>query len=162
MENFVGCLEEFTFNGVQIIRDTQSSQPGTIMSQAAWEGQDWLEALGYPPKDPILWWGPATTTQQLNITGFVIGGTGVLGQSCMPPTADPSVITFPRIERSLVYIRIERTGEASKLQFSLDFRTFNKGGVLFYHTVDMDKNFVSVGLLFHFVNNACFSLKWSP
>ncbi|VDD79184.1 unnamed protein product [Mesocestoides corti] len=143
MENFVGCIEEFNFNGVQVIRDTLRSKPGLIMSEAVWSEVDWLDALGYPPRDPILWWGPPTTTQQLNISGFEIGGTGVLGQNCLPPTADPSVITFPRIEQSLVYIKVERGGETSKLTFSLDFRTFNKGGVLFYHTVDNDKNFVA-------------------
>nr|CUU99120.1 hypothetical transcript [Hymenolepis microstoma] len=143
-ENFVGCMEEFNFNGVQVIRDVLRSKPGLIMNETVWANEDWLDALGYPPRDPILWWGPPTTTQQLNITGLVIGGTGVLQHDCLPPVADPTVITFPRIEQSLVFIKIERSGETSKMTFSLDFRTFNKGGTLFYHSVDNDKNFVSL------------------
>ncbi|VDK71548.1 unnamed protein product [Dibothriocephalus latus] len=83
-ENFQGCLEEFNFNGVQFIRDTQRTQQGLIMTEQQWRTEDWLEALGYPPKDPILWWGPPTTTQDLNITGFAIGGTGQLVEILMP------------------------------------------------------------------------------
>lgn len=143
-ENFAGCIEEFNFNGVQVIRDTLRSKPGLIMTEEIWLKEDWLDALGYPPRDPLLWWGPPTTTQQLNISGFAVGGNGVLLQDCLPPAADPTVITFPRIEQSLVFIKIERSGETSKVTFSMDFRTFNKGGVLFYHTVDNDKNFISV------------------
>lgn len=115
------------------------------MTEEVWTNEDWLDALGYPPRDPILWWGPPTTTQQLNITGLVIGGSGVLLQDCLAPVADPTVITFPRIEQSLVYIKLDRSGETRKLTFSMDFRTFNKGGVLFYHSLDNDKSFISVG-----------------
>ncbi|KAL7060882.1 hypothetical protein AAHC03_010101 [Spirometra sp. Aus1] len=143
-ENFMGCLEEFNFNGVQFIRDTQRTQQGLIMTEEQWRTEDWLEALGYPSKDPLLWWGPPTTTQDLNITGFTIGGTGKLGKTCPAPVLDPTIITFPRIERSLVYIRVERGGEASTLQFSMDFRTFNRGGSLFYHTIDADVHYVSL------------------
>ncbi|KAM3186642.1 hypothetical protein ACTXT7_003895 [Hymenolepis weldensis] len=143
-ESFAGCMEEFNFNGVQVIRDVLRSQPGLIMNETVWANEDWLDALGYPPRDPLLWWGPPTTTQQLNITGLVIGGTGVLQQDCLPPVADPTVITFPRIKQSLVFIKIERSGETSKVTFSLDFRTFNKGGTLFYHSVDNDKSFISL------------------
>lgn len=129
---------------LQVIRDVLRSTPGLIMNESVWTNADWLDALGYPPRDPLLWWGPPTTTQQLNITGLVIGGTGVIQQDCLPPVADPTVITFPRIEQSLVYIKIERAGETSKVTFSMDFRTFNKGGTLFYHSVDNDKSFISV------------------
>ena len=140
-------MEEFNFNGVQVFRDTLRSKPGLIMTETVWSNEDWLDALGYPERDPLLWWGPPTTTQQLNITGFAIGGTGVLLQDCLPPTPDPTVITFTRIEQSLVFIKLERTGETSKVTFSVDFRTFNKGGVLFYHTVDNNKNFISVSIV---------------
>ncbi|KAF6776598.1 hypothetical protein AHF37_03539 [Paragonimus kellicotti] len=144
-QNFKGCIEEFVFNGVHLIRDAQRSLLGSQIVPA----QDaatmrWDEALGYPKRNPFLWWGPPLTQNQLNITGFAIGGSGKLSTTCPPVTTDDSVIMFPGTKQYVVFLKIERESGAGTLQFSFQFRTLNRGGIMFYHTVDKDLNYISL------------------
>ncbi|KAF5403241.1 Neurexin-4 [Paragonimus heterotremus] len=146
-QNFKGCIEEFVFNGVHLIRDAQRSLLGSQIVPA----QDaatmrWDEALGYPKRNPFLWWGPPLTQNQLNITGFAIGGSGKLSTTCPPVTTDDSVIMFPGTKQYVVFLKIERESGAGTLQFSFQFRTLNRGGIMFYHTVDKDLNYISFGM----------------
>ncbi|KAA3675173.1 uncharacterized protein DEA37_0012683 [Paragonimus westermani] len=146
-QNFKGCIEEFIFNGVHLIRDAQRSLLGSQIVPA----QDaatmrWDEALGYPKRNPFLWWGPPLTQNQLNITGFAIGGSGKLSTTCPPVTTDDSVIMFPGTKQYVVFLKIERESGTGTLQFSFQFRTLNRGGIMFYHTVDKDLNYISFGM----------------
>lgn len=142
-ENFKGCMEELIFNGVQLIRDVQRS---LLSPELQPSGVQWEQALGFPKRNPALWWGPPVTEAQLNITGLAIGGSGVLQTKCPDVIRDDSVIMFPQTKQYVVFLKIERDGGTSTLQFSFQFRTLNRGGILFYHTVDSDINFVSVSI----------------
>uniref|UniRef100_A0A183B3P8 LAM_G_DOMAIN domain-containing protein n=1 Tax=Echinostoma caproni TaxID=27848 RepID=A0A183B3P8_9TREM len=117
--------------------------------QAALQAMRWDEALGYPSRNPFLWWGPPITQSQLNITGFAIGGSGILGTTCPPVTTDDTVIMFPQTQQYVVFLKIERDGGTNTLQFGFQFRTLNRGGVMFYHTVDKDINFISVSVVYY-------------
>lgn len=144
-KNFIGCIEEFVFNGVHLIRDAQRSLlPEWTDSQNALQVLRWDEALGYPSRNPFLWWGPTITQSQLNISGFAIGGSGRLQTTCPPVTRDTSVIMFPQTQTYVVFLKVERDGGGNTLQFGFQFRTLNRGGVLFYHTVDKDTNYITV------------------
>ncbi|TGZ36839.1 hypothetical protein CRM22_011389 [Opisthorchis felineus] len=146
-QNFKGCIEELVFNGVHLIRDAQRSLFGSQIVSAKDAGiLRWDEALGYPKRNPFLWWGPPITESQLNITGFGIGGSGRLGTTCPPVITDDTVIMFPATQQYVVFLKIERDGGVNALQFSFQFRTLNRGGIMFYHTVDKDLNFVSFGM----------------
>ncbi|CAH8572210.1 unnamed protein product [Dicrocoelium dendriticum] len=146
-QNFIGCMEELVFNGVHMIRDTQRSVLG-IQSTSEFNAMTlhWDEALGYPKRNPFLWWGPPITQSELNISGFAIGGSGTLGTSCPPVANDASVLMFPKTQQYVVFLKVERDGGTSTLQFSFQFRTLNRGGIMFYHTVDKDLNFISFGM----------------
>ncbi|KAA0186846.1 Neurexin 4 [Fasciolopsis buskii] len=146
-KNFIGCIEEFVFNGVHLIRDAQRSLlPEWTDSQNALQVLRWDEALGYPSRNPFLWWGPTITQSQLNISGFAIGGSGRLQTTCPPVTRDTSVIMFPQTQTYVVFLKVERDGGGNTLQFGFQFRTLNRGGVLFYHTVDKDTNYITFGM----------------
>ncbi|CAL8092395.1 unnamed protein product [Calicophoron daubneyi] len=145
--NFVGCIEELVFDGVNILRDAETSLlSGAVFPEAFASTLNWDEALGYPKRNPILWWGPPMTTAQLNITGFAIAGSGQLATTCPAPTTDDTVITFPDTNQYVEYLKIERDGGVNILQFSFQFRSLNPGGIMFYHTVDKNINFVSFGM----------------
>lgn len=147
-ENFVGCLEEFVFNGVHIIRDIQRSLLDiTDNNKIDIDNIYWDEALGYPKRNPVIWWGPAVTQNALNISGLDIGGSGRLGTECPSSVIDNTVLTFPDIKQFVVFLKIERDGGSNSLQFEFGFRTLNLGGILFYHTIDKDLNFVSVSFI---------------
>ncbi|VEL10216.1 unnamed protein product [Protopolystoma xenopodis] len=144
-ENFIGCMEEFYFNGVAVIRDTLRTLTGLIPAELTTK-IDWLEALGFPHKNPVLWWGPPTTQDDLAMEGFSIGGSGVLNTNCPAPVSDPSVLTFPGVQQYLVYLKVERAS-SNKLQFGFDFKTLNRGGTIFYQKLDQkDRHFLYVSL----------------
>ncbi|CAH8495689.1 unnamed protein product [Schistosoma rodhaini] len=146
-QNFIGCLEEFIFNGVHIIRDAQRSL--MKLPQLLSDNQleiPWEELLGYPKRSSFIWWGPPITQDKLNITGLTISGSGILGTECPSTVIDNTVLTFPDIQQYIVFLKIERNGGTNILQFEFDFRTLNKGGILFYHTVDKDNNYISFGM----------------
>ncbi|XP_018647599.1 septate junction protein [Schistosoma mansoni] len=79
-QNFIGCLEEFIFNGVHIIRDAQRSL--MKLPQLLSDNQleiPWEELLGYPKRSSFIWWGPPITQEKLNITGLTISGSDESG-----------------------------------------------------------------------------------
>ncbi|VDQ07781.1 unnamed protein product [Trichobilharzia regenti] len=147
-QNFIGCIEEFIFNGVHIIRDAQRSLMKITQSQTANGNLEipWEEALGYPKRNSFLWWGPPVTEEKLNISGLAIGGSGVIGTECPGGVIDNTVLTFPDVQQYIVFLKIERDGGTNVLQFEFGFRSLNRGGILFYHTVDKDNNYISVSL----------------
>ncbi|CAH8431817.1 unnamed protein product [Schistosoma intercalatum] len=147
-QNFIGCIEEFIFNGVHIIRDAQRSLmkiPQLLINNKL-EELPWEESLGYPKRNSFIWWGPPMTQDKLNITGLAISGSGRFGIECPSGVIDNTVLTFPDVQQYIVFLKIERDGGTNVLQFEFSFRTLNRGGILFYHTVDKDNNYISFGM----------------
>ncbi|KAL3309815.1 hypothetical protein Ciccas_011634, partial [Cichlidogyrus casuarinus] len=145
--NFVGCIEEFFYNGMAMIRDVQRVMKNAILTAEKFANEDWLQALGFPPRNDFLWWGPTITTQDLNITGFHVGGSGTFGTKCPPAVVDSTMLTFPSRDNYVVRLRVTRDQGLNTLQFSFRFRTFNPGGTLYFQEPGKRGNYLAVRLM---------------